>query len=220
MVHQFTAETDLLLDALHNEGFDGYSASNQPVGAGPEWGPPGMRFLQLDGRIRQAINSMVFLGDRLSHMPGRKSLIWISDGFPSSVGGLMIGSPRAPTANYVTQIEKIVRALNSANIAVYSIAAQGLATGGAFSSLTPGGDTMSELSRRTGGTMFGGRNDLDAGIRAALEDINISYTLGFVVPENTPPGAHAIEVHTNRRGLVLRYRESYTLDAPPKPVRR
>jgi hypothetical protein len=68
-----------------------------------------------------------------------------------------------------------------------------------------------ELAVRTGGTEFSGRNDLDEGMRLALEDMRIGYTLGFNVPEGAAPGLHEIRVRVNRPGVKLRYRESYEL---------
>jgi hypothetical protein len=68
---------------------------------------------------------------------------------------------------------------------------------------------MFELASRTGATTFAARNDLDEGIRMALEDMRLSYTLGFNVPEAAALGTHEIRVHVNRPGIKLRYRESY-----------
>ena len=50
-------------------------------------------------------------------------------------------------------------------------------------------------------------------MRLALEDMRISYTLGFNAPEGTGPGPHEIRVRVNRPGIKLRYRESYDLAA-------
>ncbi len=77
---------------------------------------------------------------------------------------------------------------------------------------------MEQLSERTGGVTFTGRNDIDAGIRTALEDMRVSYVLGFHVPAGAAPGLHEIRVKVSRPGVRLRYRESYQL-APPAAVR-
>ncbi len=209
IVRQFTSDTDLLLDALDVEGCDGYAPANQPAGAGAEFGPPGARYLMLDMRILQTAKEFDILIDRLAHVPGHKSLVWISDGFPSA---FRIDTLRA--ASYAKQMEKIIANLNAADIAVYSVFAPGLSRSG---SLTPGHQTMHEFAVRTGGKMFDLRNDIDVEVREALEDIDISYTLGFAVPEDATPGLHQIEVRSNNRKWLLRYRESYRIEPSLSP---
>lgn len=41
------------------------------------------------------------------------------------------------------------------------------------------------------------------------QDTEISYTLGFHMPEDAKPGLHAITVRVSRSGDKLRSRESY-----------
>jgi VWFA-related protein len=204
IVHQFTNDTDLLLDALDVEGCDGYAPANQPAGAGPEFGPAGARFLMLDMRIMQTAREFDILIDRLAHVPGHKSLIWISDGFPDT---LRIGALR--NADYRKPLDKIIGNFNAADIAVYSIFAPGLSRSGSY---TSGPDTMSKFAARTGGSMFSGRNDLHTGMREALEDIDTSYTLGFAVPADAKLGLHQIDVRGGNRKWLLRYRESYRIE--------
>ena len=76
------------------------------------------------------------------------------------------------------------------------------------------------LFRSTFVHTFHQRNDLDEGMRLALEDMKISYTLGFTIPMDAAPGNHEIRVRTTRPGVTLRYRESYQLDDAPAPARR
>ena len=70
---------------------------------------------------------------------------------------------------------------------------------------------MVELASRTGGNGFFDRNDLDEGMRLALEDLRVSYTLGFHVPDGATAGLHEITVRVSRPGIKLRYRESYLI---------
>ncbi len=102
--------------------------------------------------------------------------------------------------------------LNHADIAVNTVDACGLST-----KCQSYADSLQEFSERTGGTAFAGRNDIDEGIRLALEDMRVSYTLGFNVPDGAAPGLHEIRVRVNRPGVRpgvrLRYRESYELAA-------
>jgi VWFA-related protein len=219
IVHQFTTETDELLGAIEDTGFDTGSPEILPPGsvAYPGTriggGASEIQLMELDKRIRDGLDAFGALADRLAHMPGRKSLIWLSDGLPMMIDGTVVPGAHPGEYTYFAEVEGILAKLNRADIAVYSVNAAGLATS---ATKTVPHNLMFEVSRRTGGTVFADRNDLDNGIRAALEDIDISYTLGFAVPEDARPGLHAIQVRVNRGGLQLRYRESYALDAPAK----
>jgi hypothetical protein len=51
-------------------------------------------------------------------------------------------------------------------------------------------------------------------MRDALDDLNVSYTLGFHLPSGAKPGLHEIKVRVDVPRAKLRYRESYD----PNPV--
>jgi len=62
--------------------------------------------------------------------------------------------------------------------------------------------------KRTGGIAFYGRNNLDAGIQAAIDDAVAGYTLGFYAPQDrTQAGFHKLTVRSLRPGVTLRYKE-------------
>lgn len=219
IVHQFTTDTGELLDSIEDTGFDMGDFRNLPAGSMPEpgsrgrGGPSEIQLLEMDTRIRAGIDAFGRLADRLAHVPGRKSLIWLSDGLPVMIDNDVVPGARPAEHVYFSDIERILAKLNHADVAVYSVDAAGLTT--TATKAVPH-NLMFEISQRTGGTVFAGRNDLDAGIRGALEDINISYAIGFIVPDGAQPGLHPILVRTNQPGVKLRYRESYSLDNPAR----
>ena len=71
---------------------------------------------------------------------------------------------------------------------------------------------MTEFAERTGGLAWYDRNDLDLGMRNALDDIRFSYTIGFSPPEDASHGFHKVQVKVRRPSVSLRYREGYYLD--------
>jgi VWFA-related protein len=152
--------------------------------------------LILQNKIFDTLHALEVIADHLTRVPGRKSLVWLSFGFPWTIGGI----------DFVPRVESALGRLNKADVAVYTVNACGLGC-----SSDPG--PMSELAQRTGGTVFEARNDLDEGMRLAMEDLRIGYTLGFNAPQGAAPGVHQIRVHVNRPGVKLRYRESYELAA-------
>jgi VWFA-related protein len=199
LLHDFTTDMAALIQAVEEAGvgfptvddnaprFDGRYAGRGAVGT--EW-----QILFWQNEVFDTLHSLETVAGHLAHVPGRKSLVWLSAGFPMMVGGIDFG-PR---------VERALGRLNKADVAMYTVNACGLST-----ACRSYGDPMHELASRTGATSFAARNDLDEAIRMALEDMRISYTLGFNVPESAATGSHEIRVRVNRPGVKLRYRESY-----------
>lgn len=168
--------------------------------------------------------AMEGIARHLATVPGRKTLVWITTGFP-------LGPALQP------EMEKAARALNDANAALYAVDPRGLA--GALAGMTaissaefkgsslaavgpwsprfvphgggflPGTETMAFLAHLTGGLLFENDNGIEDLIQAAIDDSALTYTLGFY-PEEEPDGVwHKIKVETKPRGISLRYRENY-----------
>jgi VWFA-related protein len=187
----FTADRDLLAALVERMDLD-----SGPDGAGP-------RVWTTELRVKETVRTVNLVAGHLLHVPGRKSLIWLTSGFPMLLQGRGRGGPAV--ALFFQDVEKSLARLNAADVAIYSIDASGLRMGPNFLF-----ETLQEISTRTGGTAFFDRNDLDEGVRQALEDAAASYTLGFHTPDDARRGGlHAIEVRVDRRGVKLRYRETY-----------
>jgi len=195
LLHDFTSDVPALIPAVEEAGVGFPTVDDDPPGRGrgaggnTEW-----RILFWQNEVFDTLHTLQVIADHLAHVPGRKSLVWLSAGFPMTVGGI----------DFVPRVEIALGRLNKADVAVYTVNACGLSTS---CRSYPG--PMHELAERTGATAFDARNDLDEGMRLALEDMRISYTLGFNVPEGAAPGPHQIHLRVNRPGVKLRYRESY-----------
>lgn len=176
-----------------------------PAGMGP--GPDGNGMIENDRiagvereyfmrrgseSVRESFNA---LSERLRALPGRKSVFWITEGFP-------------PTQMRDSNAwDKTFTALNDANIAVNTVDADGI--GGPRRLWGPGGIlSMREVSQRTGGEAFYHRNDLDAALAEGINDSRSSYTLGFYLTE-LDGKYHELKVLVKRPGLDLNYRRGY-----------
>jgi len=142
--------------------------------------------------VRRSFNA---LSERLRALPGRKSVFWITEGFPPE---LMRNSGAW---------DKTFTALNDANIAVNTVDADGI---GGPRRLWGGGGIlgMREVAERTGGEAFYHRNDLDAALAEGINDSRRSYTLGFYLTE-LDGKYHELKVLANRPHLDLNYRRGY-----------
>jgi len=183
--------------------------------------------LQLDQRIKLNIAVLHEMAKTLAGYPGRKNLIWVSEGFP-----LHIFSKRT-MQDYTEQVQKAEDALSDSQVAVYPIDAAGLVAFGMDAS-TAGLDNrgkplnmgsvmqqqsasmidnhfaMNEVAGRTGGKAFYNRNDLDTAIKNSMTDGSTYYMIGYYPSDKNWNGKfRKIEVKVGRAGVELRYRAGY-----------
>lgn len=147
---------------------------------------------------------------------------------------------RETFAAFADEIARATRALNDADIAVYPVDARGLLavpkimtaqSSGIIKpnrlssqaqpplSLTPAGmNTMQVMAENTGGVAFYNTNDIAHALRDALDDSEMTYTLGFYADAATLDAEfHKLKVVVNRPRVEARYRRGYLANpaAPP-----
>jgi VWFA-related protein len=118
-----------------------------------------------------------------------------------------------------------LQAMNFAGVALYPVDAAGLAGTSTGSSVvsrrtaasgasTAAGDSASQalrvLSEETGGRTFQFSNELEKAVRSAVDDCEVTYTLGFFPdPKSFDSKYHDVKVQAERKDLELRYRKGY-----------
>jgi VWFA-related protein len=191
---------------------------------------------------------------QLSGVPGRKTLIWVTD----SIGQLGLFDEN-DLDEYLTDwrkdadvvfggrrnlrnrddIERMIRLMNNAGIAVYPVDARGLeamdlgfrnASGSTISSPTgPVEDRLGripepdpgalEIAYRTGGRAFYNRNDLETGIRRALNDSRFTYELAYHPDHDRWKGEwRKIQVKVSRPDVTVLARAGYFAMPEPRPL--
>ncbi|MGH9476600.1 MAG: VWA domain-containing protein [Terriglobales bacterium] len=168
-----------------------------------------------ENRSAETLAALRAVAAHVANVPGRKNLVWLTSD--------LTVSPKA-----------MARILTPADIAVYPIDGRGLlaarvpvsvmsgsedednVSGAAgfntpsAAPLPPGLVQMDELAERTGGRAFVNTNNLTGAIRSAVEDSQITCTLGFYVNASDLDGKfHMLKVKIDRKGLRLRYARSY-----------
>jgi len=159
-----------------------------------------------------AFRGMIFLAQTLAGYPGRKNLIWISEGFPLSLYPDSVMSEEIlQVEDYSPMVEKIADELMGAQVALYPISAAGVSKDDQFSAHT----AMSSMAQRTGGKTFFNRNDIDTGVRTSLDDGSTYYTLEYY-PANKMWNNkfRHIKVSVSRPGVKLQYRDGYYANNP------
>src|SRR5262249_7052829 len=154
-------------------------------------------------RAKWTLEAMEAIAHHLASLPGRKNLIWVSSGFPFTLGlepeDFSLDQPNRERRTFHEETDRVARAMNDANIAIYPVDARGLVgLPTAFSAQNrtspfgrpgaaprpvkytpPNIDTMQILAERTGGRAYYNTNDLEGAVRSAVADARVTYTLGF-----------------------------------------
>jgi len=165
--------------------------------------------LTMADQVLSTKHALQAIAAHLSKVPGRKSLIWVTDSFP------LLMKTEHGTEDYSQDMKDASKALNDANVALYAVDARGLVYGGSnprkpWGLNVPGIDTMNTLAGLTGGKAFYADNGLDSLIAEAVEDSELIYTLGFYPSQESQAGDwHKLKVSIDKRGVTARYRQAY-----------
>lgn len=196
-----------------------------------------MAFQQRNSRIN-SLEALQQLALSLSGLPGRKTLVWASSGYP--FGSMAREGRSAVTHNYSQVLEAssldeyTTHLLNSANIALYPVDARGTINT-AFQAIDPSVKyapsdsrkqylqeanqdvitTFEHLASSTGGKPCFERSDLSGCFKDALEDSHDYYMLGFYVdPKGMKDGWHKLQVKVSEKGVSVRSRNGYLYPIP------
>lgn len=164
------------------------------------------------------IESFEAVAKQLAGLPGRKNIVWISGGFPFTIGE---GGPSGMLfSNLRPETRRAARALNHADTAVYPVDARGLVSQSAdpdapgrvpsLSEVMAPLDGLRAVADWTGGRAFAHTNDIGRAISRAVDDSRQTYTLGYYPTDvDWNERFRKIEVKVNRRGVQVRHREGY-----------
>ena len=141
------------------------------------------------------------LASSLESLPGRKSVFWITEGFPPTMF--------QNNAQYAGKQlwDKTFAQLNDANVAVSTLDSNGMegpprlwGAGGVLA--------MQQVATTTGGRAFYNNGDLAAALATGITATRSSYTLGFYL-DKLDRKYHTLKVVVDRPGVTLTYRHGY-----------
>ena len=265
VLHDFTDDPKLLADALsqaksnaapliYEPSVDPHHPIGGPLAAtltamirGAMLSETQMASLETKTAASITVQALQQIAKAFRGLPGRKSLIWASSGFPFSISsfspslcefgcGAMHGRDEMQSA-----YDNLWRMMNDAQIAIYSVdlrlptAGSMMATGGVRPSDTddPQFDTDAQANRvtqdtnstlrlfadNTGGKAFMGGSNLAQSFRQAIQDDSSYYMLGYYVnSRNTKSGWHDISLAVHAKGAHTRYRNGFFLSRDSSPV--
>jgi VWFA-related protein len=173
-------------------------------------------------------------------LPGRKSLIWASAGFPFSLSppSTLMCEPACPAHQrdeMQSEYDNLWKMMNDAQIAIYSVDLRSTTSRTSADENTfthpydigdpqfdtaaqaqwKEGDTSSTLqlfAENTGGKAFLGGNNLVQTFRQATQDDSSYYMLGYYVSRSsTKAGWHQVSATISKKGAYARYRNGFFL---------
>jgi VWFA-related protein len=190
-------------------------------------------------RLQLTLDALTAIAQNLKSLPGRKNLIWVSEGFPFSIEpGTVVGArDHVSGRNYTVSISSTANALFDSQIAIYPIDSRGIVTSDVYDPASRGFDaigrkqsqigltstvseennnldvvhtSMQEIAERTGGKAFYNRNEIGGAIIESMDDGNTYYTLSYSPSNHEWNGKfRRISVKSKRPGVKLRYRLGY-----------
>lgn len=171
-------------------------------------------------RIQLTFAALNTLGAQLSAIPGRKIVVWVSDGVPLELG--LVRSDTGVPVDFTPQIRQLSEVFEQSRIALYPVRQIMLGRGdniGAYSDgngATGGADTgeasiatLDEFADMTGGRRSAGK-DIGAAIRQAKTDLEYSYQIGYYPPDsNWNDKFHRLRVTSSRKGVQIQSKQGY-----------
>jgi VWFA-related protein len=179
-----------------------------------------------DTAIETTMQAFLGIAWSLSGVPGRKTLVWATGGFPFS-----IDSPSSvPGGRLSLLYERAMQALNDSEVSVYPVDVQGLvnyapeantsrvlsgaAAGRQLSNrawlLNAKQGTLSDFAEMTGGRAFYNTNDLAGAFQRAADDASSYYMIGYYLDtKNTKSGWRQLKVKMEKKDVEVRARKGF-----------
>jgi len=178
--------------------------------------------------IETTMNGFLGIAWSLSGVPGRKSLIWATGGFPFSMD-----SPSSVPGGYLSLLyERTMLALNEAEVSVYPVDIRGLMNNSMFVDASRSGsvtglnasrqltnrmwlqqskfDTLNDFADMTGGRAFYNTNDIAGSFQRAADDASSYYMLGYYLDtHNNKPGWRKLQVKIGKKDVEIRSRTGF-----------
>lgn len=149
--------------------------------------------------------------NELARIPGRKSLVWVTDGIPIELGPNHTWDGQA--VDFTPQLRQMTETFDRAGVAIYP--ARQVMMGSPESMGGPGTtgigsiDTLSQFADLTGGRPDSGK-DIGAAVRQAIADARTSYQVGYNPPEsNWDDKFHKLRIACTRKGVKIQAKTGY-----------
>ncbi len=178
---------------------------------------------QQQNAIEDTMNAFLGIAWSLSGVPGRKSVIWATGGFPFA-----LSSPEVIPGGYLSALyERAMQALATAQVSVYPVDVRGLvnttmASGRSSRPLSARQmsnrtwlqesrqDTLNEFASMTGGKAYYNTNDLATSFKRAADDASSYYLATYYLDtHNDKAGWRNLKIKVNKKDTEVRARKGF-----------
>jgi len=156
--------------------------------------------LEVVPRINSTYQALANVATRMSAIPGRKTLIWVTQGVPIEMRAASQPIDFSPLLN------KLAATMNQARISAYTVqqSMRGAGAGDDQSSLT-----LQRLAELTGGRSYASDRIAQA-LKESATDARAGYRLGYYLPAEYWDGKfHKIRVSASRPGVRIQTISGY-----------
>jgi VWFA-related protein len=181
-------------------------------------------------RIVSEIDGLSALALMLRAVPGRKQVIFLSEGFdpryvrggePRGLGMATAGQmssvdsdARYGNSSRIKQIERMAKTFHGSDVVLHAIDIEGIRLRNSSN------DGLFLLARPTGGEVFHNTNDLGRDFRKMLRQQDVVYVLAFQAPAMKRGQLHKLEVRVNVPGARASYRSGYYESGGETPMQK
>ncbi|MCX6563405.1 MAG: VWA domain-containing protein [Candidatus Aminicenantes bacterium] len=174
--------------------------------------------------------TMKELGQALSHIQGRKDILYLSTGIPSSIFEGDTAKKGVSMRDFIFQdafadiglndrYDEMIRMLAASNSSIYPLYAEGTNTSsdpsyGFQDRQQLGKSSLQRMAAKTGGKYFGNIQDYGTIMEEIQNATSSFYVLGYYIGETWDGKYHEIAVKTKRKGCVVQAQAGYF---NPKP---
>jgi VWFA-related protein len=174
------------------------------------------RPIDIDDAVRTQLTYMALnrIAVELAQVPGRKSLVWLTDGVP-----IELGPERSDTGDWVDftpLLRQLSEGFDRSGVSIYPVRTimlgspnnvdlDGISRGDGMASI----DTLAQFAQMTGGRADTGK-DIAGALRQAISDARTSYEVGYYPPEQSWDNKfHKIGVTCTRKGVRIQTKTGY-----------
>jgi VWFA-related protein len=180
-------------------------------------------------RVQMTYTMLEDLGEQLARIPGRKNVVWVTDGVPIALGAER--SDAGVEIDFTPYLRKLAESLDRSGVALYPVrqvmlgspdeigAESGVGETGGKGTGAQSIATLDEFANVTGGRPS---TDKDIGhvVQQAMIDARSSYQIGYYPPANNWDGKfHKIKVTCKRKGIRIQVKTGYFAVAEPVGTR-
>ncbi len=162
-------------------------------------------------RARLTFAALDALAGQLASVPGRKCIVWLSDGVPIALGPRR--SDSGDFVDFTPLLRQMGEAMDRSAVSIYSVRTIMLGSPDNIDGAGYDGEaslqTLDTFAQLTGGRPDAGK-DAGAAVRQALIDMRTSYQIGFYPPPNAwDDKFHKLRIVCSRKNVRIQAKNGY-----------